>query len=166
MMGYGAWLAFGCNVGAYFSGIASTSLHGWLWIACALLGTAVATAKGHKVLVAQLPGVDAKALQEAALKLQAGLGDGGAFEDYAFWAAGTPSACLELFSSDRFIPASIAAKIVDLLTPKVFSAARSMTQNSDMFPIYENYVHSLLKEALRLKSGKNDEGQIVSASSP
>lgn len=41
MMGYGAWLAFGCNVGAYFSGIASTSLHGWLWIACALLGTAV-----------------------------------------------------------------------------------------------------------------------------
>ncbi|MCP9815870.1 YeeE/YedE family protein [Synechococcus sp. GreenBA-s] len=41
MMGYGAWLAFGCNVGAYFSGIASTSLHGWLWITCALLGTAV-----------------------------------------------------------------------------------------------------------------------------
>ncbi|WOD39024.1 YeeE/YedE family protein [Nodosilinea sp. E11] len=41
LMGYGAWLAFGCNVGAYFSGIASTSLHGWLWIAFALLGTAV-----------------------------------------------------------------------------------------------------------------------------
>ncbi|MBW4459025.1 MAG: YeeE/YedE family protein [Nodosilinea sp. WJT8-NPBG4] len=39
MMGYGAWLAFGCNVGAYFSGIASTSLHGWLWIVFALLGT-------------------------------------------------------------------------------------------------------------------------------
>ncbi len=40
-MGYGAWLAFGCNVGTSFSGIASTCLHGWLWIACALLGTAV-----------------------------------------------------------------------------------------------------------------------------
>lgn len=39
MMGYGARLAFGCNVGAYFSGIASTSLHGWLWITFALLGT-------------------------------------------------------------------------------------------------------------------------------
>ena len=39
LMGYGAWLAFGCNVGAYFSGIASTSLHGWLWIAFALVGT-------------------------------------------------------------------------------------------------------------------------------
>jgi uncharacterized membrane protein YedE/YeeE len=39
LMGYGARLAFGCNVGAYFSGIASTSLHGWLWIVFALLGT-------------------------------------------------------------------------------------------------------------------------------
>ncbi len=39
LMGYGAWLAFGCNVGAYFSGVASTSLHGWLWIAFALIGT-------------------------------------------------------------------------------------------------------------------------------
>lgn len=40
-MGYGAWLSYGCNVGAYFGGIASTSLHGWLWIGFALLGTAL-----------------------------------------------------------------------------------------------------------------------------
>jgi uncharacterized membrane protein YedE/YeeE len=39
LMGYGARLAFGCNVGAYFSGIASGSLHGWLWFASALAGT-------------------------------------------------------------------------------------------------------------------------------
>lgn len=39
LMGYGARLAFGCNVGAYFSGIASGSLHGWLWFGAALLGT-------------------------------------------------------------------------------------------------------------------------------
>lgn len=38
MMGYGARIAFGCNIGAFFSGVASTSLHGWLWIACALPG--------------------------------------------------------------------------------------------------------------------------------
>ena len=38
-MGYGARLAFGCNIGAFFSGVASTSLHGWLWIVCALAGT-------------------------------------------------------------------------------------------------------------------------------
>lgn len=38
-MGYGARLAGGCNIGAYFSGIASFSLHGWLWGVMALLGT-------------------------------------------------------------------------------------------------------------------------------
>lgn len=38
VMGYGARIAFGCNVGAFFSGVASTSLHGWLWIAAALPG--------------------------------------------------------------------------------------------------------------------------------
>ncbi|WP_447529887.1 YeeE/YedE family protein [Vreelandella sp. TE19] len=38
MLGYGARLAFGCNIGAYFSGIASGSLHGWLWMAAAFAG--------------------------------------------------------------------------------------------------------------------------------
>lgn len=38
IMGYGARIAFGCNIGAFFSGVASTSLHGWLWIAAALPG--------------------------------------------------------------------------------------------------------------------------------
>lgn len=41
MMGYGARLAYGCNIGAFFSGVASTSLHGWAWIAMALPGTAI-----------------------------------------------------------------------------------------------------------------------------
>ena len=44
LLGYGARLAFGCNIGAYFSGIASTSLHGWVWLVGALLGTPVGVA--------------------------------------------------------------------------------------------------------------------------
>lgn len=40
-MGYGARIAYGCNIGAFFSGVASTSLHGWLWIGAALAGTAI-----------------------------------------------------------------------------------------------------------------------------
>ena len=40
-MGYGARIAFGCNIGAFFSGVASTSLHGWVWIVSALAGTVV-----------------------------------------------------------------------------------------------------------------------------
>ncbi|PLS17501.1 hypothetical protein CVD28_12775 [Bacillus sp. M6-12] len=39
LMGYGARLAFGCNIGAYFSGISSFSLHGWIWAVMAMLGT-------------------------------------------------------------------------------------------------------------------------------
>src|SRR5271170_7457788 len=43
LMGYGARLAYGCNIGAYFSGIASGSLHGWLWFAMALAGSYLGT---------------------------------------------------------------------------------------------------------------------------
>mgnify|MGYP006421646181 CR=1 FL=1 len=41
LMGYGARLAFGCNIGALFSGIASGSLHGWLWLVCGVAGNAL-----------------------------------------------------------------------------------------------------------------------------
>jgi uncharacterized membrane protein YedE/YeeE len=39
LMGFGARLAHGCNIGAYLAGIASFSLHGWVWAAMAVLGT-------------------------------------------------------------------------------------------------------------------------------
>lgn len=41
LMGYGARLAYGCNIGAFFSGVASGSLHGWIWIIFALIGTKI-----------------------------------------------------------------------------------------------------------------------------
>ena len=43
LLGYGARIAYGCNIGAYFSGIASSSVHGWLWFAAAFAGNAVGT---------------------------------------------------------------------------------------------------------------------------
>ncbi|WP_051239054.1 YeeE/YedE family protein [Jeotgalicoccus psychrophilus] len=42
LMGYGARLAFGCNIGAYFGGIASFSLHGYIWGIVAIGGTFLA----------------------------------------------------------------------------------------------------------------------------
>ncbi|MDA5132163.1 YeeE/YedE family protein [Psychrobacter sp. ANT_H3] len=42
MMGYGARLAFGCNIGAYFGGIASFSAHGYIWGIMAMAGTFLA----------------------------------------------------------------------------------------------------------------------------
>lgn len=41
LLGYGARLAFGCNIGALLGGIASGSLHGWLWLVMAFLGGVV-----------------------------------------------------------------------------------------------------------------------------
>jgi hypothetical protein len=38
LLGIGAVLASGCNISAYVSGIASGSLHGWLWILPGLFG--------------------------------------------------------------------------------------------------------------------------------
>ncbi len=43
LMGYGARLSGGCNIGAYFSGVASFSLHGWIWAAAAILGVLAGT---------------------------------------------------------------------------------------------------------------------------
>ncbi|VAW00667.1 Sulfur transporter [hydrothermal vent metagenome] len=39
LMGYGARLASGCNVGALFSGIASGSFHGWAWLVSGFIGS-------------------------------------------------------------------------------------------------------------------------------
>ena len=38
LLGVGARMAYGCNIGAFFSGVASSSLHGWVWILFALPG--------------------------------------------------------------------------------------------------------------------------------
>lgn len=43
MLGYGARIAYGCNIGAYFSGVSSTSLHGWVWLASAFSGNIIGT---------------------------------------------------------------------------------------------------------------------------
>ena len=41
LLGYGARLAFGCNIGALFAGISSGSLHGWLWLVTGFIGNIV-----------------------------------------------------------------------------------------------------------------------------
>jgi uncharacterized protein len=38
LMGWGARLGFGCNIGAFVGGVASGSLHGWVWFFAALPG--------------------------------------------------------------------------------------------------------------------------------
>ncbi len=40
--GYFSRVAFGCNIGALYGGIISSSLHGWIWFAAAFLGSVLA----------------------------------------------------------------------------------------------------------------------------
>ena len=39
VLGYSSRLAFGCNVGAMFSGISTGSIHGWIWVPLAFVGS-------------------------------------------------------------------------------------------------------------------------------
>lgn len=39
ILGYTSRVAFGCNVGAFFSGVSTGSLHGWVWFAAAFAGS-------------------------------------------------------------------------------------------------------------------------------
>lgn len=43
LMGYGARLAYGCNIGAYLGGLVSGSMHGWLWLLFGFLGSLAGT---------------------------------------------------------------------------------------------------------------------------
>ena len=43
LLGYGARIAYGCNIGAFFSGVSSSSLHGWVWLAAGFAGSALGT---------------------------------------------------------------------------------------------------------------------------
>ncbi len=51
IMGFGAVLASGCNIGAFFSGIASGSLHGWVWFVFALLGNLIGLELRKRLIV-------------------------------------------------------------------------------------------------------------------
>ncbi|WP_282601719.1 YeeE/YedE family protein [Paracoccus sp. PARArs4] len=55
LLGYSSRLAFGCNVGAFFSGISTGSLHGWVWFAAAFAGAFVG------IRLRPLLGLEAKA---------------------------------------------------------------------------------------------------------
>ena len=41
LLGIGARMAYGCNIGAYFSGILSGSLHAWIWVPAAFAGNTI-----------------------------------------------------------------------------------------------------------------------------
>ncbi len=49
LMGYGARLAYGCNIGAYLGGLVSGSVHGWAWAIMAFIGSSLAVMVKRKM---------------------------------------------------------------------------------------------------------------------
>jgi len=43
LLGYGSRIAYGCNIGAFFSGVSSGSVHGWVWFLAAFAGNILGT---------------------------------------------------------------------------------------------------------------------------
>ena len=70
-------------------------------------------------------------VQNYELKTASALGDGGAFEDWAYWANGTFAFCLELSHRER------------------------VTKEEDLFPKYEKKIASMFDEAIRIYQKKN-----------
>ncbi len=62
VLGYSARVAFGCNVGAFFSGVSTGSLHGWVWLAAAFAGSII----GVRLRPVLLPAAEPRGREVAA----------------------------------------------------------------------------------------------------
>ncbi|GAB5469076.1 MAG: YeeE/YedE family protein [Rhodospirillales bacterium] len=60
LMGYGARLAWGCNIGGFLGGVVSASLHGWWWLLFGYLGSSLGVRlRGRLGMDPPLPAVQA-----------------------------------------------------------------------------------------------------------
>ncbi len=86
------------------------------------------------------------------LKTGALLGDGGAFEDWAFWTQGTFAYCLEMETFQRFVP-SYRKNFNDL--------AKEDTMKIDLFKRYEMFIFRTFGKAIELKRQGQEPGSQV-----
>jgi hypothetical protein len=75
------------------------------------------------------------------LKTGATLGDGGAFEDWAFWSQGTFAYCLEIEGIQRFVK-TYRRDFADL--------ANEPAHSVDLFTRYEAFVYRMFAESIKL----------------
>ena len=87
------------------------------------------------------------------LKSGALLGNGGAFEDWAFWDMGALAVCLELENRERF-------ERVDFLTSGIMAAKSQLNGGRDSFLRYEKFVAATIRNGIRLKEGGRRNLQI------
>ena len=77
------------------------------------------------------------------VKSAGSLGDGGAFEDWAFWEMRSMSVCLELFSQKRFV--------------------RKNNETVDTFPIYKSFIVNLFSDAIAIDQSLESQVSLARA---
>lgn len=142
---------------------AAVDVHGYInWIVAPSSPEALKEL-GHEVSKKQ---ATAYRLWEAAVKRQmnvmpgyqfktaAELGDGGAFEDWAFYKHNTLSYCLEMDSWFRYLPAK-KRSFGDLRQPSFGKV--------DKYVLYETFVFRMFEEAIEIKKALENDTQMASS---
>lgn len=140
---------------------AAVDVHGYInWIVSPSSPEALAE-MGHKVPKKQIASYNlwkqALARQLPVMtgyqhKTAAELGDGGAFEDWAFWSQNTLAYCLELESWFRFSP-SKKLQFNNLNEPSYGKI--------DKFAQYETFVFRMFQEAIEIRKTQGDDSKMA-----
>jgi hypothetical protein len=120
---------------------AAVDVHGYInWVVAPSMPTQVGIrdlnrAKRYSTWIEKI-GKEISLLNRYEIRTAGELGDGGAFEDYAFWSANTLSFCLEMFSRERFSePRSWAGFMM----------------RKDSFEMYENFIARMFEHAIDME---------------
>lgn len=108
-----------------------------------------ARAKEHALWQSALK-AEMKLLRGYQLKTAGALGDGGAFEDWAFWSEGSLAYCLELESFERYVR-PYRRDFNDL-------TAEPTVKSVDNFARYETFIYRAFEAALKIKERGGDTG--------
>jgi hypothetical protein len=119
---------------------ASVDVHGYInWIVAPSMPTQVGSRDIKKARLysswIERIGKEIRELPRYELRTAGELGDGGAFEDYAFWSAGSLSFCLEMNSRTRFIESRKWAGLFG---------------ETDTFVQYESFIYKMFEHAIDL----------------
>ncbi len=117
---------------------AAVDVHGYInWVVAPSMPTQVGIrdlnqARRYSTWIEKI-GKEISTLGRYEIRTAGELGDGGAFEDYAFWSANTLSFCLEMFSRDRFIE------------PRSWTG---FMRRKDSFEMYEKFIARMFEHAI------------------
>ncbi len=142
---------------------AAVDVHGYVnWVVSpsspeAVAAIGVKTSKAKRAAYAQWVSAlkeEMAVLPNYQFKTGALLGDGGAFEDWAFWSQGTFAYCLELEGIQRYVK-SYRRDFSDL-------SKDPEERSVDLFTRYEAFVYRMFAQAIKMRAASPDDSLALS----